>query len=285
MWGNIPSAVAAPQMDSSKPSVNDVLTNLTGRQKINIDRIVRQYEAGKTSRAMAVAMLKKGYGLDDEDIIAFLGEDVQAGAMSIVGNEEEVIGMFDACGEDKKDFEIIKSKKVSFSNDQEITTHEASFKKFDISNSEQEILNAVKINPKVTVKEISGLTKTSETYVNNKIQSLINEGYLEGELGSLLVPPRIIDIIDNGLQTPTQIFIKYSYEGPQDDRNRPFCAKLMSLNRLYSRYDIEKISQRLGYSVFDRGGGFWRKPDGTISDSCRHHFKSNIVVKRGGKEL
>ena len=44
----------------------------------------------------------------------------------------------------------------------------------------------------------------------------------------------------------------------------------MELNRLYTRYDIEQISQRLGYSVWDRKGG----------DDCRHRWVSQIVVKK-----
>lgn len=76
-----------------------------------------------------------------------------------------------------------------------------------------------------------------------------------------------------------QIAIGYSYEWkeeiPESERDtkefpsRPFCKKLMELNRVYTRADIEKISQRLGYSVFERCGG----------DGCRHYWKSNIVVK------
>ncbi|MCW3107287.1 MAG: hypothetical protein JWQ09_1793 [Segetibacter sp.] len=78
----------------------------------------------------------------------------------------------------------------------------------------------------------------------------------------------------------TKIYIKYSYEWKEDvperERDttdfpsRPFCKKMMELNRLYTRYDIEKISQRLGYSVFDRCGG----------DDCRHIWKSNIIVSK-----
>ena len=78
----------------------------------------------------------------------------------------------------------------------------------------------------------------------------------------------------------TSISIKYSYEWKEDvpdnekdtpdHPSRPFCKKMMELNRLYTRVDIEQISQRLGYSVFDRAGG----------DDCRHCWISQIVVKK-----
>jgi hypothetical protein len=36
----------------------------------------------------------------------------------------------------------------------------------------------------------------------------------------------------------------------------------------------------LGYSVFDRRGGFWMHKNGTITPYCRHNWKSNIVIKK-----
>jgi hypothetical protein len=63
-------------------------------------------------------------------------------------------------------------------------------------------------------------------------------------------------------RTAFQVMYYYEWqEGiPLDQRNtpkypsRPFCGKLMELDRLYSRKDIEAISERLGYSVWDRWG-------------------------------
>lgn len=76
-----------------------------------------------------------------------------------------------------------------------------------------------------------------------------------------------------------EISIGYSYEWnedvPESERDtpehpsRPFCKKLMELNRLYTRKDIEDISQRLGYSVWDTKG----------VDGCRHRWVSQTVVK------
>ena len=84
-------------------------------------------------------------------------------------------------------------------------------------------------------------------------------------------------------ETPTdkvEISVRYSYEWnedvPEEEKDtseqpsRPFCKKLMELNRLYTRKDIEDISERLGYSVWDRKGG----------DGCRHRWLSQTVVKK-----
>ncbi len=60
-------------------------------------------------------------------------------------------------------------------------------------------------------------------------------------------------IIGNIKPSITQVLLRYTYDGPEDSRNRPFCAKMMQLSKtkLWSRQDIENISLRLGYSVWD----------------------------------
>jgi len=55
---------------------------------------------------------------------------------------------------------------------------------------------------------------------------------------------------------------------------------LINANKLYSRSDIESMSARLGYSVWDRAGGWWTMPDGEHSESCRHEWKTNIVTRK-----
>ena len=84
----------------------------------------------------------------------------------------------------------------------------------------------------------------------------------------------------------SRIEIKYSYEKRKDatgpsvlDTTRPFCKKMVALNRLYSRADIQKISEFVGYNVFKRTGGFWNK-NGKIVPHCRHEWRTNIVIKK-----
>lgn len=97
----------------------------------------------------------------------------------------------------------------------------------------------------------------------------------------------ILDKIKGVIASLPKIEVKYSYEkrsGVSGEEvlptTRPFCAKLCTLNRLYSRADISKISQIVGFNVFDRGGGFWRQPNGQTSEQCRHGWKMHIVTKK-----
>jgi hypothetical protein len=82
-----------------------------------------------------------------------------------------------------------------------------------------------------------------------------------------------------------KFMIRYSYEVRPEEgaevlpTTRPFCKKMLSLNKFYSREDIQKISGILGYDVFGRVGGFWND-NGVTKKHCRHFWSASIVVKK-----
>jgi hypothetical protein len=84
----------------------------------------------------------------------------------------------------------------------------------------------------------------------------------------------------------TAFLIRYSYEWKAGYSNadlstsRDFCKYVLAANKMYSRSEIETMSARLGYSVFDRRGGWWTMPNGKHSESCRHIWQSNIVTRK-----
>jgi hypothetical protein len=282
---------AAPTLDSDIP-VNENMKNLTGRQLNHVERVVRKYREGKMTVEMAKAMLRTGLGLTDSDINEILG--IKAAAMSAQQQEDDIIAMFDECGESRNDYEIIKSKKVCFNSELEAEEDEAiyiqeAFKTLDVTKTEDAILQLIKKDPKVTPDVIAKAVNQTVSYVNSKLTSLMKRGYLESTIEKIGIDeivsrsvPTGVDIVppDTIKNPPVQVFIKYSYEvkpgiGPAIiATTRPFCRRMIHLDRLYSRAEIEKISLRLGYSVFDRKGGWWGS-----SPECRHLWKSNIVVK------
>lgn len=287
--------LVAPTLDSDEPGipVNDNLKNLSAKQLQHVNRVIRQYRQGKMTEVMAKTLLRAGLGLSDTEINDFLG--IQPVALSFEQQEDSIIAMFDECGEARDDFEIIKSKKVCFSSeleaeaDEEIFIQEA-FKTYDVTKTEDTILQLIKKDPKVTPKVIADAINQTENYVKSKLSSLVKRGYLEtsteviGEdtIISRAVPSSV-DIVppDVTKNPPVQVSVKYSYEvkpnigPPLIPTSRPFCIKMIGLSRLYSRAEIEAISLRLGYSVWDRKGGWWGH-----KEECRHRWVSNIVVKK-----
>jgi hypothetical protein len=88
-----------------------------------------------------------------------------------------------------------------------------------------------------------------------------------------------------------QYEVRYSYqkapgiEGPAklpDNRTREFCSRLLDLNRLYTREEIERISQRVDRDVWKYRGGWYTNPDtGRSTPWCRHLWNQQLVIKRG----
>lgn len=271
---------------------NDNIKNLTAKQHQQLMRIIRQYSKGQLTEAAAKALLRTGLGLNEDDINNLLGIEPVPVAMSFE-LQEDILAMFDACGDSKNDYEILKSKRVSFSSEAEAAADELiyiteAFKTLDVTNTEAKILDMIRKDSRITADVISEALGETKAFIESKIASLTKRGYLETTIDKIGADEIIERIVPKGIDAPpptvksepVQIFVKYSYEGPRDSKNRPFCAKMLSLNRLYSRAEIEKISERLGYSVFDRRGGFWTQPDGSVLPHCRHNWKSNVIVKK-----
>jgi hypothetical protein len=96
------------------------------------------------------------------------------------------------------------------------------------------------------------------------------------------VLPKVNAQINETEEKPEALNFKilYTYEvkarlGPAIiDTSRDFCIRMVSLSqsKMWSRADIEAMSRRMGYSVWDRKGGWYGK-----SKECRHQWVKNIV--------
>ena len=89
------------------------------------------------------------------------------------------------------------------------------------------------------------------------------------------------------------IAVRYRYTGPQDSKNRSFCARLMKLNKIFRKEDINSLSiagtnEEFGiYDIFRYKGSyncrhFWAevfyKRDSNISSAGRALAKSDRIL-------
>lgn len=142
------------------------------------------------------------------------------------------------------------------------------------------LLKAVKEKPNYSIKDYSLGLDVDEESVNEGLKQLVNRGLIiqsGTEGGGMVVTPQGNLLIGDGGEV--LITTMYRYSGPQDDRNRAFCARLMALNRLYTREDIDALSKRLGYDVWKYRGGWYKRPDGVNIPHCRHTWKP-VIVRR-----
>jgi hypothetical protein len=277
-----PTEATQPSVNQEQVEVNDNLKNLSGRQYQHLMRVIRQFSQGKISKEIATTMLKSGLGMTDNEVNAMLGidddpmtEDFSFSAL----DEDTVIGLFREVGEPKSDYTIINSKAVFSSRD--------AFAEGDLIDKtlDKQILALIDKDRKISIDDIASAVKKTREVVQGRLSYLVESGAInyDPKIEERKLTKPLSKLVDD--MEITTFEVKYSYEWkpivPSSQRDTPahpsrtFCRKLISEDRLWSRSGIEMLSARLGYSVFDRGGGWWGE-----SPSCRHEWRRNVVIKK-----
>jgi DNA-binding Lrp family transcriptional regulator len=238
-------------------------------------------------------MLKNGFNFTEDDVNTFLGIDnsplTDDEIQKFSTNEDDrLIEEFSLCGESRNIFEVLESK---------------SAKEFDyfaeqkqLNQLEANILDLIGKDKRITPEVLAKTLNTDVKVINETLKGLIESKILKAiytKVGSdqiierkVMTPPSELE----GKKPKTQeILIRYSYEWkpqfgvssanksttPLIDNSRDFCKQLLRLDRFYSRSDIELISERVGYSVWDRKGGWWGN-----KEECRHRWVANKVIRK-----
>jgi len=264
---------------------NDSIKNLSGRQYQNVMRIVRQFGNGKINKQQAALMLKSGFGFTDDDVNTFLGIDddptTQDQAFSSM-QDDLLLSEFAACGDDLQAFDVIETRAFAGFADEELDKLKAN------------VLDLISKDKRVTPEVMATVLNKDVAAIKLALKALSDEGYLStiGNVLSILNPKykplqreliKPLDTIPGGDKTTTtEVLLRYTYAGPRDSKNRPFCAKMLEIadRKLWSRADIENISQRLGYSVWDRRGGWFTEPNGDHRPYCRHRWEVKVVTRK-----
>lgn len=210
-------------------------------------------------------------------------------------SEDEVVSLFSEFGVPKNDYVIFKSKEVfsSVVNEEEEKFH-LEFAEQVLSGLESNMLDLIQKDKRITPEVIAGTLGVDIIIIGRILDGLEKRGIIGSSVSRGIVERKLskpLSELNAPKPTTTSFMVRYSYEWrsdiPSSERDttahpsRVFCRRIMQLDRLYSRAEIETISARLGYSVFDRRGGWWTKPNGQHSPSCRHIFYAQTVIKKG----
>jgi hypothetical protein len=265
--------------------VNEHLKGMKGREWQNFQRIIREFNKGKISREQAISMLKQGYGLDDEAITTWLGDETYEQRFDDI---ESTLSVFTQFGEQSDNYKVIARKNV-FQGDLE--AQELAFRDELVDDTlDKKIIDTIAKNKRIPPEDIAKALEVEEAEVINRINKLaaldILEYDAETRISKLLKP--LNKILAEPVKTTFLVRYEYNWDylrTDAKDRNtntsRPFCQRLMSLNRVYTRGEIEQISARLGYDVFARAGGWWTIPNtGIHSPKCRHTWNAVVVIKK-----
>lgn len=268
-----------PGVVSQQQSANTILTNLTAKQHQQVMRIVRQFTKQQLNDKQAILMLTSGYGMSEGEAKMMLGIEEEAAQFSKDFDENDVALMFSECGESRANFITISSKSYREDDDE---FREVFKTATELTELESKVNDLIKKDSKITNKGISEALKLPIEKINTIVDKLLTDGII-----SEVSPQGIRKVLKDTPKSNLPDFkVMYSYEKRRDvtgpellPSSRPFCVKMIGLDRFYSRKDIQNISQKLGYNVFNRAGGFWNH-GGKTETQCRHEWRSHIVIKK-----
>lgn len=190
--------------------------------------------------------------------------------------DDVILSAFSECGESDDFYTVLESKDYEH--------------KFNALR--ENILKLLQEDPLITDEALAQALKKKIEDVKSEIQLMINEDLISTkEVNQQGEPIRKVKVKTEGKDIAKESSIgevRYQYswrseipKGKRDTNDhpsRPFCARMMELKKLYTREDIDKISDRVGLNVWEFRGGWWND-DGVNSPSCRHIWKS-LIVKR-----
>ena len=225
------------------------------------------------------------------------GQDLQTSSSPQAFSSQEddfAIEVFSEFGTSKSEFQVLKSRKVQFDENFEPMQHQ-DFADVNILITEAQsgILDLIQKDPLISVDGLAKALKLDNQVIVASLASLENNGFITSNQitknDAVVISREVTDTgkAQKGARKPlAEISIRYSYEVSPGlgeriiDTTRDFCRRLIQLDRVYSRKEIEQISQRLGYSVWQRRGGFYHNPrTGVTTPYCRHRWVEQVVIK------
>jgi hypothetical protein len=281
---NLPKAVDANGQPSTTiaplqaAQVNDHLKNLTGKQMQGIDRIVRKYKAGTYSQAQAILLLKNGFGLTDQDCMDFLGsQDLPIDSVPIqqriaFAKQIDFFARLDAMAHDSVDDEVLEVSYVGLTKFASVN--------FSILDAIRNlILNKIKADPTLSVKDIAAMTGQSEAVVTDTLKWLDTKKLISGSIGEINIKKP---------EKKAVVYTEYNYalrpelaakgEPVIKSTTREWCAEMYKKYKVGKKaltFDaIDSMSNDLEMNAWDFRGGF----NGN-DPFCRHIWQGTTKVR------
>jgi DNA-binding Lrp family transcriptional regulator len=208
-------------------------------------------------------------------------------AFSSESEIDEVIELFNLFGEDADKFEIIEKKPLDKDGKFDFAVDVSPLSKSLV----RDIIVLLDKDPLMDNKNIADILRIREDRVNDLIEQMIKDEILKikevntgGEKKAVRIPEKtaVREAKTIGAK-PEEYKVVYSYEWrpgvkPDIENSREFCVKLLNVNKMYSRAQIEQISNIVGWDVWNFRGGWWTRKGGkSRTPFCRHIWSANTV--------
>lgn len=210
---------------------------------------------------------------------------------SISDHDAEILKKFEGKGFSRDKFKILETNKMFFSSMDEFVKEEL-FAEYILNEVQRNILKQIQNDPAITIPQIAKATGIDEASVIGRINTLIDDNVIEEKIDRAGLITRKVtrtgEAAIRRLEPVTSFRVLYSYEERKNvpaaqSGSRPLCEKLYKDGNslLFTREEIQNISNQLGYSVFQLCGGWYRNPNtGRTTPYCRHEWVRNVVIEK-----
>ncbi len=298
-----------PQPDEQPQAVealqsNDNIKKLSGREYQNLMRIVRQYMQDKITLEMARTMLSAGFGLSAQEIDTMLGVQAQEFSEPTWGEEDdedygwgdeefkvlEVVASKFGCHAD--DYHVMHSKPMRFDTniDENIRLAFAELGEEEVE-LDKKIEAYRKKNRDASVEEMAKEFGVSKAKVAKRVAYLITKDRYPisravDKIAEQNLPKNVKEVAEPVLEVRYKYAWATGFSNKDKGSSREFCKVMLDLagqGKVYTREDIDGISAIMGYSVWNRRGGWYHTPSGVNRPQCRHVWEQQLVIRKGNK--
>jgi len=219
--------------------------------------------------------------LTDAEIRSLVGLGTTQQSFASMDDDDLLIAEFENHGECQSGFELLKSRPMRYGFELKENEFKSEYEDID-----KQIVKKIDKNPNISSDAIATELGLDIDLVAERISALIENGSIKvtGTLKEIGEPAK--DWVKSKDMTQ-MLEIRYKYDvlpeyGPKLlETSRKFCKYMIEKGRYYTREEINQISAKMGYSVWERRGGFYTdKKTGLTRPSCRHIWVQTLVKKR-----
>lgn len=288
--------VAAQPTTSDQPTaeapVDVAKSALNGAQIASLIDVVAKIKEGVLTSESALSIVLASFPtIDEAQARRIVG--LQPGAQQLSSckfdHQDDEIGYFAQYGDPAHEFDVIATFPIAwdtpsadvFSKQDQLfaTIGEIALELNDFDKNVLKMIGDGEDSNAIATALNTNIEEIAKSMAKLMKWEVITKGQVT-ELGTQLVREE---------QIPIERFeVRYGYRTrldvpPAKSGSRQFCEKLMDLNRLYTKDEINTISNRLTpyRDVWRYRGGWYTNPDTQVSTPwCRHEWIQQLVVKR-----
>ena len=284
-----------PTLAPTTPTATDVPVDvaksaLNGAQIASLVDVVAQITAGTLTADSALQIVLASFpGIDEVQARKIVG--LPSVTMSSCGSKhtfsKDDLDIFSEYGRNASEYYVVKENIIEWDtpNEEVFAAHDLMFASvgelvLQLTDFDKNVIDMMSKG-----EDSTAIAKATQTTIQQVAESIAKLTALE-----VISQGQVTDlgqnVVDQAEAPVSQFEVVYTYKErpgvpPVITKSREFCTRLIGLNRLYTREDINNISGRVDRNVWTYRGGWYTNPDTKVrTPYCRHIWVQQLVIKR-----